>query len=137
LRIRIGLERGGVSWVNVERLSSPTEAGTPQLELSIIQLEGVPGRPAIRVLETRILDGRSAKAKEVTNRKDTVPSQVVYSDEGTSDGEAVRWKTHIERGISVQCVNLEVRESRIGANGLIRSSSWGEPGGKEGDGRKN
>jgi len=37
----------------MKRLSSPTEVGTPQLELSIVQLEGIPGRPAIGVLETR------------------------------------------------------------------------------------
>ena len=121
----------------MERLSSPTELGTPQLELSIIQLEGIPGRPASgAVLKTRHQKAGRPE-QEVTNRKDTVPGQVIDSDEGTSDGEAVRWKTHIKRGISVQRVYLEVRERRVGANGLIRSSSWGEPGCKGDDNRKN
>jgi hypothetical protein len=122
----------------VERLSSPAEVGTPQLELSIVQLEGIPGRPASGgVLETRTLKSRAARAEEVTNGEDTVPGQVIDSDEGTGDWEPVRWKTHIEGGISVERVYFKVRERRIGADGLIRSSSCGEPGGKGGDNRKN
>jgi len=71
----------------------------------------------------------------VTNRKDTVKGQTIDSGEGPGDGEAVRWKTDIERGIGEQCVEFKVGEGRIGADGLNGGSSWGEPGGK-GDGHR-
>lgn len=68
----------------------------------------------------------------MTNRKDTVEVQGIDRDEGTRDGEAVRWKTHIERGIGVERLDFKVRERRIGADGLNGCRSWGEPDGKGG-----
>lgn len=84
----------------------------------------------------RTLESRLARGEEVTNRKDTVEGQGIDGDEGTRDGEAIRRKAHIERGIGVERVDFKVRERGIGADGLNHGNSWGEPGGKGGSYRK-
>jgi hypothetical protein len=62
-RIRVGLERGGVPWVNVEILRIPGKEGTRQFECSIVQLVGIPGCPEIVALETRTLESRTTRGE--------------------------------------------------------------------------
>ena len=62
----------------------------------------------------------------MTNRKQTVEGQGVDIDKSACDGDTSCWNTPtpIERRISVARFDFKVRERRIGAGGLIRSSNW-------------
>jgi hypothetical protein len=75
------------------------------------------------------------KAEETTNRKDTVPGRAIHIDQFVHDGEAIRRKARIERVIGVKRTDFKFWECEVGADGLVRCSSWGKPGSKRGDNR--
>lgn len=72
----------------------------------------------------------------MTNREDTVPSQVVDVDKGASDGNTICRKTHIERRVCVKRADCKRRERRIAAGGLNRGADGSQPGSKGGDNRE-